>query len=60
MAMTEEERDDLLLGIFIQLSRVLDALYILAGPEKSNQLDSLHRDGGLLSSDPYIKYGDES
>jgi len=60
MAMTEEERDDVLLGLFIQLSRILDALYIIAGPEQSKKLDNLHREGGLLSSDPYMKYEDES
>ena len=59
MAMSEEERDDVLLGIFIQLSRVLDALYVIAGPEESRKLDNLHRDGGTLSSDPYIKYEEE-
>lgn len=57
--MTDEERDDVLLGIFIQLSRVLDALYVIAGEEKSKKLDNMHREGVIMSSDPVLKFEED-
>jgi hypothetical protein len=50
-----DEQDRELLGaIYVQLSRILDALYVIAGPEKGEKLNSLHAGGGILSSEPLL------
>lgn len=51
-----DETDDnqILMAIYVQLSRILDALYIIAGPEQAKKLDELHSRGGLLSSEPLL------
>jgi hypothetical protein len=55
-----EPDNEILLAIFVQLSRILDALYVIAGPEQAKKLDELHSSGGLLSSDPYLIANEEN
>lgn len=48
------EQNELLGGIFVQLSRILDTLYVMSGEQNSSRLDTLHRAGGILSSEPLL------
>lgn len=56
--MNDDDRQ-LLGAIYVQLSRILDALYVIAGPEKSEKLNSLHAGGGILSSEPLLVINEE-
>lgn len=50
----QPEEFDLQGAIFVQLSRILDALYVIAGPEQGQKLSELHAAGRLLSPEPYL------
>jgi hypothetical protein len=54
-----EVTDDLQFATFVQVSRILDALYILLGPENGEKLKKHHEAGGLFSPDPYLVVPDE-
>lgn len=56
--MNDDDRQ-LLGAIYVQLSRILDALYVIAGEEKGNKLNSLHAGGGILSSEPLLVINEE-
>jgi len=56
--MNDEDRE-LLIGIYIQLSRVLDALYVIAGPVEGKKLNDTHTAGNLLSSEPFLRIEDD-
>jgi hypothetical protein len=55
-----DDQSELLMAMYVQLSRILDALYVIAGKEEGPKLDQLHSAGGLLSSDPYLIAKDEN
>jgi hypothetical protein len=48
------EDKDLLLALYFNSRRVLDALYVLLGPEKSKKLQEIHEAGEFLSIDPFV------
>ena len=51
MTMTQEEKDDLLLAIYIQLSRIYDIL--LVGPDIDRQaIAELHNSGKFIGPEP--------
>jgi hypothetical protein len=54
--MTDEPEvtDDIQFAIYVQLSRILDALYISLGPTEGKRLSEIHASGKLVGPDPYL------
>lgn len=56
--MTQEERDDVLVAIYVQLSRIYDLL--LVGPEADRKLISEeHAKGHIIGPPPMMMQDDE-
>jgi hypothetical protein len=56
--MTNEDLEDLLLALYVQLSRVYDMLVIIADGvgkgEEALEIRDLHADGKILTPPPYL------
>jgi hypothetical protein len=52
MVMTEEERDDVLLGIYIQMSRIYDIL--LSSSPHRTAIELKHSQGQLIGPEPSL------
>lgn len=53
---------ELLAGIYIQQLRIYDLLAVLVSerqPEKMNELEDLHKSGGILCPDPSLRMDNE-
>jgi hypothetical protein len=50
-----EELMEMLGGIFVQVSRMYDALMFLVTPEQQKTIDDLHSRGELFASPPSLK-----
>lgn len=62
--MSENQRqaiEELLAGVYIQNLRMYDVLMVLLSlqnPDKASELESLHKEGGILGPDPALKIED--
>jgi hypothetical protein len=56
--MTNEDMEDLLLALYVQLSRIYDMLVIVADGvgkgEEALEVRDLHADGKILTPPPYL------
>jgi hypothetical protein len=61
--MTNEDMEDLLLALYVQLSRIYDMLVIVADGvgkgEEALAVRDLHADGKILTPAPYLKPEEE-
>lgn len=59
--MEEPETHDLLMALYIQMSRVYDALMLMLDNDVRERLHEMHSKGQLLGADPILDYtGPES
>lgn len=54
--MEEPQTHDLLMALYIQVSRVYDALMLMLDNDVRERLDEMHQAGHLLGADPILDY----